>query len=173
MVSDKDAGKDKDMEQTEIIHKDVTDCRCRIGSPECPCEADGNDGLCRCCRTGEHNGSCWDRPATAEGEITDWDGVAGGRALTKEQVLAELTQRPTDDDGWVMSPRDVLDQAEAAEEAECCENCGCETGTELAHADYPHEPGRLYDCPACEDHCHCTPGYTQCVFEGEHNGRSS
>ena len=38
------------------------------------------------------------------------------------------------------------------------------------HADYPHEPGRLHDCPACDDHCHCTPGYTECVFEGEHNG---
>lgn len=38
------------------------------------------------------------------------------------------------------------------------------------HADYPHEPGRLHDCPACEDHCHCTPGYTECVFEGDHNG---
>jgi hypothetical protein len=51
-----------------------------------------------------------------------------------------------------------------------CESCGCETGTELAHADYPHEPGRLYDCPACEDHCHCKPGETECIFEGEHNG---
>jgi hypothetical protein len=50
-----------------------------------------------------------------------------------------------------------------------CPDCGCETG-ELTHADYPHEPGRLYDCPACEDHCHCEPGYTQCVFNGEHNG---
>jgi hypothetical protein len=49
-----------------------------------------------------------------------------------------------------------------------CANCGC--GTEPQHADYPHEPGRLYDCPACEASCHCTPGYTQCVYEGEHNG---
>jgi hypothetical protein len=38
------------------------------------------------------------------------------------------------------------------------------------HADYPHEPGRLYDCPACEASCHCTAGYTQCVYSGEHNG---
>lgn len=36
------------------------------------------------------------------------------------------------------------------------------------HVDYPHEPGRLYDCPACEAACHCTPGTTECVFEGEH-----
>jgi hypothetical protein len=38
------------------------------------------------------------------------------------------------------------------------------------HADYPHEPGRLSDCPACEASCHCTAGHTECVFEGEHNG---
>jgi hypothetical protein len=45
-------------------------------------------------------------------EITDWDEVAGGRGMTKEQVLAELTQRPTDDDGiYVMSPRDELERA--------------------------------------------------------------
>jgi hypothetical protein len=39
------------------------------------------------------------------------------------------------------------------------------------HADYPHEPGTLYDCEACETRCHCNhikaqydPSYTQCVF---------
>lgn len=36
------------------------------------------------------------------------------------------------------------------------------------HVDYPHEPGRLHDCPACMDRCHCIPGTTECVFEGEH-----
>lgn len=41
------------------------------------------------------------------------------------------------------------------------------------HADYPHEPGRLYDCPACEARCHCTPGHTQCVYEGRHNGTAA
>ena len=36
-----------------------TDCACRSGvGDDCPCEADGPDGLCACCRTGEHNGSC-------------------------------------------------------------------------------------------------------------------
>jgi hypothetical protein len=33
----------------------------------------------------------------------------------------------------------------------------------VAHVDYPHEPGHLYDCPACEATCHCTPTSTQCV----------
>ena len=54
-------------------------------------------------------------------EITDWDEVAGGRGLTKEQVLAELTQRPVDEHGYVLSRRDVQEQAEAAEG--CCEEC--------------------------------------------------
>src|SRR5688500_18710265 len=36
----------------------------------------------------------------------------------------------------------------------------------LAHADYPHEPGRLYDCAACEARCHCKPGETLCIFCG-------
>lgn len=36
------------------------------------------------------------------------------------------------------------------------------------HVNYPHEPGRLYDCPACEAQCHCTYGDEECVFEGTH-----
>ena len=31
---------------------------CRHGNYDCPCEADGPDGLCSCCRKGECNGSC-------------------------------------------------------------------------------------------------------------------
>lgn len=39
------------------------------------------------------------------------------------------------------------------------------------HTDYPHEPGYLYGCPACEASCHCGPGVadgreTQCVWSG-------
>lgn len=39
----------------------------------------------------------------------------------------------------------------------------------MTHVDYPHEPGRLYDCPACEAECHCTgdPGHTPCVYCAE------
>lgn len=33
-----------------------------------------------------------------------------------------------------------------------------------AHADYPHEPGRLYDCPACEAECHCVMEEEPCVY---------
>lgn len=34
-----------------------TDCR-GSGVYDCPCEADGPDGLCDCCRRGDENGSC-------------------------------------------------------------------------------------------------------------------
>lgn len=34
--------------------------------------------------------------------------------------------------------------------------------TDAGHVDYPHEPGTLYACPACEFRCHCTNGF-QCV----------
>jgi hypothetical protein len=34
-----------------------TDCR-GSGIYDCPCEADGPDGLCACCRRGDENGSC-------------------------------------------------------------------------------------------------------------------
>lgn len=39
----------------------------------------------------------------------------------------------------------------------------------IPHADYPHEPGRLYDCAACERECYCDlddPGTTLCVHCG-------
>lgn len=32
-----------------------------------------------------------------------------------------------------------------------------------SHVDYPHEPGRPYDCPACQAQCFCTPDTTMCV----------
>lgn len=37
-----------------------------------------------------------------------------------------------------------------------CRTAPCELATEvIEHADYPHEPGTLYDCPACEAVCFC------------------
>ena len=41
------------------------------------------------------------------------------------------------------------------------------------HSSYPHQPGRLHDCPACEARCHCTPGDAECVYDGQHNGLAS
>ena len=40
--------------------------------------------------------------------------------------------------------------------------------TRVDHADYPHPAGYLFDCPACQAMCHCTPGSTECVYEGTH-----
>jgi hypothetical protein len=42
-----------------------TDCACPDGD-ECPCEADGPDGLCACCRTSDHRGSCVVPPAAGD-----------------------------------------------------------------------------------------------------------
>jgi hypothetical protein len=36
----------------------------------------------------------------------------------------------------------------------------------LRHVNYPHEEGYLFDCPACEAVCHCTPGTSECVWSG-------
>lgn len=40
----------------------------------------------------------------------------------------------------------------------------------VRHADYPHEPGYLYDCRACEARCWCaeSPDSAECVYGGEH-----
>ncbi len=43
----------------------------------------------------------------------------------------------------------------------------------VEHNEYPHHPGYLYDCTGCETFCHCTPGATECVFDGAHNGAAS
>ena len=49
----------------------------------------------------------------------------------------------------------------------------------VAHVDYPHTPGYLFDCPACENSCHCTPGNAECVYGGDsgdasdHNGSAA
>lgn len=37
----------------------------------------------------------------------------------------------------------------------------------MEHADYPHLPGALWDCPACEAECFCEPlpaAQYPCVF---------
>lgn len=34
------------------------------------------------------------------------------------------------------------------------------------HINYPHEPGYLIDCAACESKCHCIEGNAECVWSG-------
>lgn len=38
----------------------------------------------------------------------------------------------------------------------------------IYHVDYPHEPGYLPDCPACEAVCWCDGESAECVYGGEH-----
>lgn len=61
----------------------------------------------------------------ADGKVTDFDDVAGGDGMSREQAITALEARPVDEHGRVMSPRDVLDAAEAAAEAAegCCKEC--------------------------------------------------
>lgn len=37
----------------------------------------------------------------------------------------------------------------------------------MEHAGYPHEPGTLYDCYACENHCYCDDNSETCVYCAE------
>ncbi|MEW9530621.1 hypothetical protein [Microbispora sp. NPDC049125] len=34
------------------------------------------------------------------------------------------------------------------------------------HVDYPHQPGRLPDCPACEAECHCGEDHDESCVAG-------
>jgi hypothetical protein len=33
----------------------------------------------------------------------------------------------------------------------------------MQHADYPHEPGMLYDCEVCASTCFCDPMMGECI----------
>lgn len=39
---------------------------------------------------------------------------------------------------------------------------------DASHVDYPHHPGYLAGCDACERRCHCQPGAALCVYVGYH-----
>jgi hypothetical protein len=63
--------------------------------------------------------------------LPEGDGWAAGRVLYVHVGRARIDCPETAEDYWA--------------------------GTEdvLTHADYPHTPGYLIDCPACERACHC------------------
>lgn len=78
------------------------------------------------------------------------DGDANGPFETEAEALADA-QEGSDDD-----------------EPSVCEECD-DAG--LKHIDYPHEPGYMHGCDACDDHCHCgradgkpLKGRASCVF---------
>jgi hypothetical protein len=108
--------------------------------------------------------------AGADDEPVDWAGREAGCCEDCSDQPLEIRRSEF---GWTLyDPKDNI-VASADQPADLERVAADLDSAVVAHADYPHEPGRLYDCPACESSCHCTPGYTQCVFEGEHNGRSS
>ena len=43
----------------------------------------------------------------------------------------------------------------------------------VRHVDYPHTPGTLYDCPACEAGCFCTDSYAcvRCAIAAERDAQ--
>lgn len=43
------------------------------------------------------------------------------------------------------------------------------TPAQPSHSTYPHHPGYLYDCEACEAECHCATGNSQCIWSGHDN----
>ena len=43
----------------------------------------------------------------------------------------------------------------------------------MEHNNYPHWPGTLYDCKACESQCNCEPDAMECIYEGTHNGKAA
>jgi hypothetical protein len=58
-----------------------TDCCCGSGD-YCPCDADGPDGMCECCRDGDHNGRCaGEKPAAAGRGAADGDTPSLADAL--------------------------------------------------------------------------------------------
>lgn len=101
--------------ETEILRKDVT----RYGTdPAWLVERNGQFFVISTAQMGESGPETTAFRATADGEVTSWDGVAGERGADKARVLAELTQRPADDDGYVMSARDVVERAETKAQIE-------------------------------------------------------
>lgn len=74
----------------------------------------------------------------------------------------------SDAQGPFESEEEALEDARAGmveeEEESICATC------DQIHADYPHAPGYLDSCGACQDTCHCGPGVaegheTQCVAD--------
>jgi hypothetical protein len=66
-----------------------------------------------------------------DGNITDWDDVAGSSGYTRTRALRELASRPVDEDGRVLSPQDVMDAAEEAAGRHVCSSCGCPEGEQV------------------------------------------
>jgi len=82
-----------------------------------------------------------------------------------------------DDPDWMNAITDFLDMnLDALEDMTTTREYGwtalAVALTGIEHAQYPHEPGYLHDCPACESSCHCAEGNSECVWEGHESNTS-
>lgn len=99
---------------------------------------------------------------TSVGELAEQYGVLEPADEAARVLLREVQEYQDNGDTWGIALEAALDYV-------------YEQGlvSTVNHSDYPHHPGYLMDCPACEARCHCTEGSAQCVFDGEHNGSAS
>jgi hypothetical protein len=98
-------------------------------------------------------------------EAYEFNDAKGRRLEDVTRVLRDAAARPAEE--LIDAIRAIeAKNAEIAAIAELLKPCGIfgETaGTQpVEHVDYPHTPGTLYDCPACEAVCFCTDGF-ECV----------
>lgn len=101
----------------------------------------------------------------AEGDEGDVDAWEARRELTDE--IVDALNSATSGGYWEWCDGEFYLSA-------TCEECGGYIGEEftpdgaetcecVAHAAYPHDPGTLYDCDACESACYCDDLGSQCV----------
>ena len=107
-------------------------------------------------------------------ESYEFNDVKGRRVEDVLRVLRQAADTP---------PEELIDairaidahNAQIAALVDLLKPCGswgetADTPTQVDHVDYPHTPGTLYDCPACEAACFCTGGFrcVHCALEAEH-----
>jgi hypothetical protein len=98
-------------------------------------------------------------------ESYDFNDAKGRQVADVLHVLRQAADTPADE---LIDAIRAIDQknADIAAIAQQLTPSGIWAGTvtpgELEHADYPHSPGTLYDCPACELACACSDGFV-CV----------
>ena len=98
----------------------------------------------------------------------DEDAAADGTDGTYSDVVDTLRTYAIDahGTGTVYGPTPGSDSPHDLGLAYCVSVAEGTDLDDIPHADYPHEPGRLHDCPRCESECFCTgrQGDTECVF---------
>jgi hypothetical protein len=99
-------------------------------------------------------------------ESYEFNDAKGRRVADVTHVLRQAADTPAEELIDAIRAVDARN-ADMAVLAELLTPCGiwgdrADRPTPVDHVDYPHSPGTLYDCPACEAACFCTDGF-QCV----------